>query len=353
MSARLVDIIVPDSETDAARAIIVRHCRRFWPETVPDGREKFSCIVQSRYVERLLDELDGRFGMIEGFSTTVESLEAVLPPLDETLETALPDENLPPPTQLEAFFSRDRISTDEIYDDIEQNIAIRPSYLLTVILSAVIAALGMRSGQVAVVIGAMVIAPLLGPTMGMALAATVGNGKMARRATITLVAGTIAALLATYGLGFLITVDPTVPELLNRSIVSPADVALALACGAAGVLAFSRGASLSLVGVMIAVALVPPIAAAGLFFSKGYETLAFNALFLFATNLVCVNLAGIAMFLFQGLPPKSWRMTGGVTAVWTVVLLLFLAVMAGRIAFGIGSEGLVEQVLDIIADPLG
>lgn len=353
MSARLVDIIVSDTEVSAVEAVIRRHCRRFWQETVPNGREKFSCIVQPRYVERLLAELDSRFGSSAGFSVTVSALEAVLPPLEETPETALPVADLPPPTRLEAFFSRDRISTDEIHDDIAESIAIRPSYLLTVVLSAIIAALGMRSGQVAVVIGAMVIAPLLGPTMGMALAATVGNAEMAKRATATLIVGATAALAATYGLGFLIAVDPTVPELLNRSIVSPADVTLALACGAAGVLAFSRGAALSLVGVMIAVALVPPLAAAGLFFSKGYETLAFNALFLFATNLVCVNLAGIAMFLFQGLPPKSWRMTGGVMAVWGVVLLLFLGVMAGRIAFGIGSESLVEQVLDIIVHPLG
>jgi uncharacterized hydrophobic protein (TIGR00341 family) len=353
MSARIIDIIVPDAEVPATREIIGHHCRRFWQEAVPDGREKFSCIVQPRYVERLLDELDRRFGTIEGFSTAVVALEAVLPRLEETPETALPIADLPPPTRLEAFFSRDRISTDEIFDDIEESIAIRPAYLLTVMLSAVIAALGMRSGQTAVVIGAMVIAPLLGPTMGMALAATVGNPEMARRATITLVVGAVAALAATYALGFLIAVDLTVPELVNRSIVSPADVTLALACGAAGVLAFSRGAALSLVGVMIAVALVPPLAAAGLFFSKGYEMLGFNALFLFATNLVCVNLAGIAMFLFQGLPPKSWRMTSGIMAAWAIVLLLFLGVMAGRIAFGFGSEDLVEQMLDIIAAPLG
>jgi uncharacterized hydrophobic protein (TIGR00341 family) len=352
MSARLVDIIVSDAEVDEARALIARHCRRFWQEAVPGGRDKFSCIVQSRYVERLLDELDTHFADSEGFWTTVETLEAVLPPLEETQETALPLEELPPPTRLEAFFSRDRISTDEIFDDIEQSTAIRPTYLLTVILSAIIAALGMRSGQTAVVIGAMVIAPLLGPTMGMALAATVGNRHLGSRSLATLVIGAVAALVATFVLGQLIEVDPSVPELFNRSIVHPGDVALALACGAAGVLAFSRGTSLSLVGVMIAVALVPPLAAAGLFFSKGYDGLAFNALFLFATNLVCVNLAGIAMFLVQGLPPKNWRMTGGIMAIWAFVLFLFVGSMVGRIAFGFGSFEWVEAILDRLGDTL-
>lgn len=353
MSARLVDVIVADAEVPAARELIARHCRRFWQEAVPGGREKFSCIVQSRYVERLLDELDARFGGSEGFWTTVETLEAVLPPLEETPETALPVADLPPPTRLEAFFSRDRISTDEILDDIEESTAIKPTFLLTVVLSAVIAALGMRSSQTAVVIGAMVIAPLLGPTMGMALAATVGNRHMGLRATETLAAGAAAALLATMLLGLFIEVDPTVPELLNRSVVHPADVALALACGAAGVLAFSRGASLSLVGVMIAVALVPPVAAAGLFFSKGLTGLGLNALFLFATNLVCVNLSGIAMFLFQGLPPKDWRMTWGIMGIWALVLLLFVGMMVGRIAFGFGSLEWVQGILARLGDTLG
>ncbi|MBC2778489.1 TIGR00341 family protein [Parasphingopyxis marina] len=349
MSARLVDIIVTDADVAEARALIARHCRRFWQEAVPGGREKFSCIVQSRYVERLLDELDTRFGAMADFSATVLELEAVLPPLEENFETAMPDvADLAPPTRLEAFFSRDRISTDELYDDIEESLVIRPSFLLTVVLSAIIAALGMRSGQTAVVIGAMVIAPLLGPTMGMALGATVGNRQLLWRAFETLAAGTVAALLATIAVGYFISVDPAVPELHNRAIVQPADIALALACGAAGVLAFSRGSSLALVGVMIAVALVPPLAAAGLFFSKGYGVLGLNALFLFATNLVCVNLSGIAMFLFQGLPPKNWRMTWGIMAIWAVILLLFFGFMVGRLAFGVGSMELVDGLVALL-----
>ena len=136
------------------------------------------------------------------------------------------------------------------------------------------------------------------------------------------------------------------PELRNRNLVQPADVALALACGAAGVLAFSRGASLSLVGVMIAVALVPPLTAAGMYTGAGYPNAGANALFLFFVNLVCVNVAGIIMFLAQGLPPKSWRMTGGVLAVWGFLLTLLMSMMAGRIFLGFGSWDVVLDYLD-------
>ena len=334
MSARLVQIIVPDTQVTLANTVIARHARRHWQESVPGTSEKFSCIVQKRYVERLLADLNTNFGTMQGFSTMVLQLEAVLPPLGESVQTSLPvASDLPTPTRIEHFFSRDRISTDELYDDIADSVVVRPAYLLTVAFSAIIASLGMRSSQTAVVIGAMVIAPLLGPTMGMALAATVGSWQLGRRALATLGVGVAVALALTAILGHLIPIDVNVPELRNRTIVQPSDIALALASGAAGVLAFSQGASLALVGVMIAVALVPPLAAAGMFIGSGHGALGVSALMLFATNLICINVAGIAMFLMQGLPPRSWRMTSGILAVWTAILLLFIALVGGWAVF--------------------
>ena len=346
MPARIVQIFLPESQIGQLETILPRHTRRFWRESVPGEQEKYSCIVQQRYTERLLVDLDEAFGHIPSFTTYVAELEAVLPPLQENADTELPlSRDLPPPTWLERFFSRDRLSTDEIYDDIEDSLKLRPSYLLTVTLSAIIAGLGMRSGQTAVVIGAMIIAPLLGPTMGLALAATVGNWKLGSQAMITLVIGSALAVLAGIAIGVIVTIDPLTPELRNRTLVQPSDIALALACGGAGVLAFSRGASLSLVGVMVAVALVPPLTAAGIYTGAGYPAAGANALFLFTVNLVCVNVAGILTFLFQGLPPKSWRMTASIILVWLLILTLLMSMMAGTIFLGIGSwDGLIGNI---------
>lgn len=349
MSARLVEIIVPDFAVTAVRPLIARHCRRYWQEPVPGDLEKFSCLVQHRYVERLLTELDERFGEVDGFCVVVVKLEAALPPIVESAATHLPaSDAVRPQTRLEAFFSRDRVSTDELYDDVEESVTIAPSYLLTVSLATIIAALGMRSGQTAVVIGAMVIAPLLGPTMGMALAATVGDRHLGGRSAFTLGIGVLLALAVATLLGLMIDIDPQVAELRNRTIVQPADIALALASGAAGVLALGRGATLALVGVMIAVALVPPLAAAGLFFGHGYGVLGFNALFLFTVNLVCINVAGIGMFLLQGLPPKSWRMTGGILAFWATILSVLAALLVSRVAFGVASVQLFERIISSV-----
>ena len=350
MSARLVEIFVPDDQVERLESVLSHHSRRFWRESVENGQEKFSCLVQQRYTERLLAELDRTFGSIPTFTAYVAQLEAILPPIEETVQTELPGpERLRPPTALERFFSRDRLSTDELYDDIAQNLRINPGYLLTVTLSAVIAGLGMRSGQTAVVIGAMIIAPLLGPTMGVALAATVGNRELGLKAAAALAVGAVLAVVSGICLGLTVAIDPLTPELRNRTIVQPADVALALASGAAGVLAFSRGSSLTLVGVMIAVALVPPLSAAGIYIGAGYSVAGGNALYLFATNLICLNVAGIAMFLIQGLPPKSWRMTGGIVLIWGFLMFLLASLMAGRIIFGIGSmEAVARHLINAI-----
>ena len=131
MSARIVQIFLPENEIGRLEEILPRHARRFWREAVPGGQEKYSCIVQQRYTERLLEELDAAFTSVPTFTAYVAQLEAVLPPVEETPDTELPLEtDLPPPTALERFFSRDRLSTDELYDDIEESLHVRPSYLL-------------------------------------------------------------------------------------------------------------------------------------------------------------------------------------------------------------------------------
>lgn len=330
MAAQKVEIFLPERDFGELERIVSQHCRRYWREGIPGQAEKLTCLVQRRYTERLLENVEQAYGAEPGFAIIVSPVEATIPPIVETTETELlRGSTARQPNAIERWFSRDRISTDELYDDIEDSLRLRPNYLLTVLLSALIAGLGMRSGQTAVVIGAMVIAPLLGPSMGLAMAATIGDRKLAWRAATTLSAGTVLALIAGFAVGLMVEIDPTVAELRNRSLVQPGDIALALACGMAGVLAFSRGTALSLIGVMIAVALVPPLAACGIFAATGDLGLARGALMLFVVNLVCINVAGIATFLFQGLPPKNWRMTTGIIAVWIVLLFGLTGLVAG------------------------
>jgi uncharacterized hydrophobic protein (TIGR00341 family) len=101
-------------------------------------------------------------------------------------------------------------------------------------------------------------------------------------------------------------VNPQTPEIFSRTEVGLSDIVLALASGAAGALAFTSGLSAALIGVMVAVALLPPLVTLGLLVGAGEFRMALGAMLLFLTNIICVNLAGVATFLFQGIRPLSW-----------------------------------------------
>lgn len=323
MSTRLLHVVAPTERQDAIDAVLRPVAVERWNTPADEERGSTMAVLPGSAVDEALDLLKAALDTHPPYAVAVTAVEALL---EERPPPGLP--LLPPPTLIERFFSRNRLSTEELYDDILDGTQLTATFIAFVVTSAVIAALGMRSGQTAVVIGAMVIAPFLSPAMAMAMAATVGDAALGRQAILVTTVGAAVAFAATVALGAVIQVDPSVPELAARTVVSPADIGLALASGVAGVTAFCRGLSASLVGVMIAVALVPPLAAAGLLIGSGHPDFALAALLLFATNLVCINTAGILTFLIQGLPPSSWRMTGSLLALWGVLLAALSVLIA-------------------------
>jgi len=129
------------------------------------------------------------------------------------------------------------------------------------------------------------------------LATTLGDLPMAKSALKTIFAGISIATVLSVALGFLLPVDPSLHEISSRTSVGLMGIVLALASGAAGTLSFTSAATSVLIGVAVAVALMPPLVVFGLLLGAGYYSLAFGALILFLANLISVNLAGVATFL--------------------------------------------------------
>lgn len=195
------------------------------------------------------------------------------------------------------------ISKEELYSDIEQPVSLSANFILMVILSAFIAGIGIIKDNLAITIGAMVIAPFLGPNMSMSLGTTLGDWEIMRRSLIT---GAVATLLVlaisvTWGwsVGDLsgITADP---------LIVYQDVLLAIFCGAAGVVSVLSGQGSTMVGVMVAAALLPPLMRAGLFLGVGDIQHAFNSFMIFGTNVICVNISSISIFYLAGIRPSRW-----------------------------------------------
>jgi uncharacterized hydrophobic protein (TIGR00341 family) len=161
------------------------------------------------------------------------------------------------------------VSREEVYSSIAGTAQLNSSYVALVILASVVAGIGLSRDNTAAVIGAMVVAPLLGPNMAIALGMVLGDRPLIRRALITNGLGLALAFASAAVLGLALNADAATPEIASRTRVAVWDLLLALAAGCAGALSYTTGAPTYLTGVMVAVALLPPAVASGLLLAGG------------------------------------------------------------------------------------
>lgn len=299
-------------------------------ELSADGTRVEHLLVEVEQTESVLDRLESALGPDERNRIVMLSVQATLPRQEEDED----DEDATEDGEEDDDGAVERISREELYQDLVDTAEASPVYMVLVVLSTVVAAGGLISGSTAVVIGAMVIAPLLGPSMALALASTLADGTLARKAGRAHVVGLVIAVGTAVLLGWLLQVDPQNPSIRARSVLTLGDVALALAAGVAGALSFTRGLSNALVGVMVAVALLPPLAAGGMLLGVGANAAAAGGLLLAATNFIAINLAGVLTFALQGIRPKNWweaerarRSTRWALGLWTFLLLLLIGAL--------------------------
>lgn len=338
MSLRMVELVVPNSvekELDSLSEDL--EIIGAWHESSHHDLMLLRILVHSQRTEAVIEQLQTRFQSHADFRLFIYEIEATVPVPE--LEQTPEDKSQPQGTSGEVDQDeskendRDpqRIACAELVQKLSGGALVTRIYLLTVILSTVVAAIGLMRDNVAVIIGAMVIAPLLQPNMTLTLATTLGDLKLARNALWVNASGLILALLVSAIIGLLIAVDPDAPQIRDRIQVGLSDVALALAAGSAGALAFTSGLSSAVVGVMVAVALLPPLVASGLLLGAGLWSAAAGSLLLTLTNIICINLAGVLTFLFQDVRPGHWweaerarRMVRLAAATWLILLAILI-----------------------------
>lgn len=303
MNYRILEMIGPPETIEQAWEIAEENSIfGIWSEKLDKDRSKLRILIDAERTEKISDTLSKRFSNVEGFRIMLFAVEAILPqPETEDSE----EDGMEKQEDTTSSFTG-RISREELYADVTSGSQLNLIYMATVILSTLVAGVGLAKNDVAVIIGAMVIAPLLGPNVSMSLAATLADMKLAWQSFKTNITGLLLSLAVAFVMGFILTVDPEIEELGNRATVSFGDITIALAAGSAGALAFTRGIPAAIIGVMVAVALLPPLVSVGLFLGAGYESHAFGAAILTLTNLICINLAGVLTFLVQGIRPRNW-----------------------------------------------
>lgn len=332
MALRLVEIILPKGNEEKVEHLVQDlGIEEIWHIGVSEKRTMSRVLISSEQSEALMDALDKRFVGTEGFKVIVHTISASLPRPDADEENA--DEKNGKEKEPRASIGT-RINREELYGGISDTAKLTNVYLVTVALSVIVASIGLVKDSVAVIIGAMVIAPLLGPNMALSLATTLADVKLARLSMRTLGIGIVISAALALSLGYALDVDPTIPEIASRTNVGLGDVALALASGSAGALFLTIGVSTALVGVMLAVAILPPLVAFGLLVGSGNLDQAVDALLLFSTNLICVNLAGVVTFVAQGVRPRAWweadkakKLTIWAVTIWCSLLTILIVLM--------------------------
>ncbi len=326
MALRLLQIVMPGSaEADVQDSLNGREVVARWRDERDPDCLILHLLVPAEETEPVMDKVEQRCKGIEGFHVILLPTEAVLPrPKPE--ETPAESETAAAPTRPALGI---RVSREELYAEVTESMGVTRIFVGMTALSAIVAVIGLVRDDLAVIIGAMVIAPLLGPNVAFALATTLGDMDLARRALRTNAMGVLVTLVVAIAAGIAISFDPHVAAIATRTQVGASDIVLALAAGAAGTLAYTSGFSGAVIGVMVAVALLPPLAVFGMLLGAGQLQGASGAFLLAAANLICVNLAGVGTFLLQGVRPRTWweakraqKASRTAALLWFVLLVL-------------------------------
>lgn len=331
---RLIVLSIPDSARNEiclkVDKITETPVRIFAEESDGKTRWTLHILADDECRQQLLDEIQSELTLEDDWQLAILPVDTTLPRAAEPEEekTTDPKEEVDEAMKLPGGLSR-----EEIYEQVERQGKTNRTYLILVLLSTVVAAFGMLEDNVAVVLGAMVIAPLLGPNLALSVGVALGDSKLILRAAAALIIGVALSIFLGFLIALLLPGASESDELLSRTDIGFGGLAIALASGAAAALSLVTGVSSALVGVMVAVALLPPATAVGLFLGFGQPMHAFESSIMLLMNIVCINISAQAVMVTRGITPRRWyekrraRRSSRINAAIWLSLLTLLAVL--------------------------
>ena len=247
-----------------------------------------------------------------------------------------------------------------IIEDISDAASPGFDFFVLVVLSCSIATLGLITNSPAVIIGAMLVAPLMSPIVGLGLASILGNGRLAESAVSALVRGALLAVLLSAVMTWVnrnlpfVVLQELPNEIIARTHPSPIDLVIALAGGLAAAYAMTRpNLSATLPGVAIATALMPPLCTIGVGVALERWDVAGGALLLFVTNAITIAFAAALVFFLQGFAPTR-RAEGQIipqsliiAALLTLALLIPLSLYSIKFFNEANENRLINEVVKV------
>ena len=263
----------------------------WWSSELEDGRQVFTMVVTNDSRQSVLDSLQILFEEDSRAKILVLPVDASIPRLSENTQDL---------KQVDQKTTR-----EELYENVVKGVDLNLNFILMVIFSTIVVTIGLSEDNIAVVVGAMVIAPLLGPNIALSFAASIGNRNLILKSLNSIIIGILISISFGYIISSISDLNYQSDEIISRTNIGVGDIVLALASGAAAALSMTTGISAALVGVMVSVALLPPAASFSILIANGESTLAMGALMLLIINTVCVQLAGNIVFISQGIKART------------------------------------------------
>ncbi|ARS91692.1 TIGR00341 family protein [Natrarchaeobaculum aegyptiacum] len=303
---RLVQLTVP---TGMRGAVLETLDARGIDYVVTDehSRREYTAVVYfplpTPAVEPVLDELQ-ETGIDEDAYTVVVDAETVVSQRFEKLREEYETGDV----------GSERISRQELETEAEDLTPSFGIYVTMTVVSAIVATAGLLLDSPAVVVGSMVIAPLIGPALGASVGSVIDNEDLFRQSVVYQLLGVVVAIVAAAIFAWMVRVTNIVPpgleigdvdEIAERLTPDLLSLAVALGAGVAGIISIATKLSTALVGVMIAAALIPPAAAAGIAIAWGEPAAATGSTALVFVNVLSVNLAGLVTLWYAGYRPEN------------------------------------------------
>ncbi|MYD09908.1 MAG: DUF389 domain-containing protein [Chloroflexi bacterium] len=222
------------------------------------------------------------------------------------------------------------VEQNELIWSAQKNASSNLDYSVMIVLSAALATLGLLTNSAAVIIGAMLVAPLMAPLSSFSTGMATGILHLTRRASVTLFAGVTLALLISIVMGVILPIDTPTDEMLARGSPNLLDAAIALVSGGVAAYATARkGIPAALAGVAIAAALMPPLCTIGLGIALRDIDLAIGANLLFLANIAFIIAAEYITFLWMGMHPTEDREGASLnqSRAWWIVLFVITIIV--------------------------
>lgn len=309
MGYKIIEILVKDDVNEAIDKILAKkEIITYWKIANCDNRMKCSMIVEEKNVEILIDSIAKALHLndeIDNYSDVVDVM--ILSPVEGFLPKIKDNEDKKKKNKKVI----NRISTEEMYDNIVDDTKISQNFILNIILSSIVCSVGIIKEDISILIAASAIAPFLGSILGYSFGISIGDKDVIKNSVRTLFTGVLISLLIGTIIGFLWNRLPNTYAIeIGKNLFKEVEFThytfvLALASGISASLAITSGLSTLMASFMVAVSILPNITISGIILGNGLYKIFVSSFMLLSINLICIIFSSQITFEFKKLKPKT------------------------------------------------